>query len=144
MQLTYHTQLTNQAQLTNRTLLKLPAVASLSRYKSCVGFGRGAARADYAQETPTQSHASPSIQVYEEKIAWVKSTATPWFAGDKAKHSEFEERVISQLRLSTVIPWFAGDNSVNRHALVCRGHGEPQPAGRGAVPLMTIPCLAVD
>ena len=28
--------------------------------------GRGAARADDAQGTPTQSHISPSIQVYEE------------------------------------------------------------------------------
>jgi hypothetical protein len=32
-----------------------------------VGFGMGAARAEDAQGTPTQSHISPSILVYEEK-----------------------------------------------------------------------------
>ena len=32
---------------------------------------RGAARADDAQEAPTQSHISPSIRVYEEKMTSV-------------------------------------------------------------------------
>ena len=31
-------------------------------------MGRGAARAEYVQGTPTQSHTSPSIPVYEEKV----------------------------------------------------------------------------
>jgi len=36
--------------------------------------GRGAARAEDAQGTPTQSHISPSILVYEEKIYVQSST----------------------------------------------------------------------
>ena len=35
--------------------------------------GRGAARAEDAQGTPTQSHISPSILVYEEQIEMIKS-----------------------------------------------------------------------
>jgi hypothetical protein len=46
-----------------------PLVSSnLSPWRTAAVFGRGAARAEDAQGTPTQSHISPSILVYEEKL----------------------------------------------------------------------------
>jgi len=50
-----------------------------SRQDSGLGFkvpGRGAARAEDAQGTPTQSHISPSILVYEDKGS--KRVRRPW------------------------------------------------------------------
>jgi len=44
-----------------------PDVSShFPRWRVVVVSGRGAARAEDAQGTPTQSHVSPSILVYEE------------------------------------------------------------------------------
>ena len=41
-----------------------------------VGSGRGTTRAEDAQGTPTQSHISPSILVYEEQLAHVLCTTS--------------------------------------------------------------------
>ena len=63
------------AHATNRVVQERDAVAfphGLCPGVQGLGFrvrgGRGAARAEYAQRTPTQSHIPPSILVYEEKI----------------------------------------------------------------------------
>jgi len=54
------------------------------------GSGRGTARAEDAQRTPTQSHVSPSILVYEEKTlrtcAWF--TIGPYLSSARALHKK--------------------------------------------------------
>jgi len=59
----------------NRTLLRFNLNQNVRGASSGIPLpseegttGRGAARADDAQGTPTQSHISPSILVYEDKV----------------------------------------------------------------------------
>ena len=61
-------------------------------------YGRGAARAEDAQGTPTQSHVSPSILVYEDyilskcKYIVAKWIAPPAVALDKVTDMRFRDK----------------------------------------------------
>jgi len=60
---------------------------SLLLYKRVLFSGRGTARAEDAQGTPTQSHISPSILVYEDESVLI---STPWFAENQRQDAGVE------------------------------------------------------
>ena len=62
--------------------------------------GRGTTRAEVAQGTPTQSHISPSILVYEDNLGILNPTSTNWLRCQTK--SEIESRLNSSDATCTV------------------------------------------
>ena len=57
-------------------------------YKCLIGSGRGTTRAEDAPGTPTQSHISPSILVYED---YTGATSVVYLVEEEGEHREDAE-----------------------------------------------------